>query len=123
MLDDPELAELIGDAELYEALIEEVEMLKELTPEIDMEAVGRGEMTPVFFGSAMTNFGAPTLHSPLSTLHPPPSTHTSTLTFTLTRTSPLTLTLTRRGSLPRCLHAAGLVARRALGRGEGRRGP
>ena len=70
MLDDPELAELIGDAELYEALIEEVEMLKELTPEIDMEAVGRGEMTPVFFGSAMTNFGAPTL--PPSTLHPPP---------------------------------------------------
>jgi len=56
-LDDPELAELIGDAELYDALIEEVEMLKELTPEIDMAAVGRGEMTPVFFGSAMTNFG------------------------------------------------------------------
>ena len=57
MLDDPELEELIDDAELYEALIEEVEMLKELTPEIDMAAVGRGEMTPVFFGSAMTNFG------------------------------------------------------------------
>jgi peptide chain release factor 3 len=57
MLDDPELAALIGDAELYDALIEEVEMLKELTPEIDMQAVGRGEMTPVFFGSAMTNFG------------------------------------------------------------------
>lgn len=57
MLDDPELAELIDDAELYDALIEEVEMLKELTPEIDMAAVGRGEMTPVFFGSAMTNFG------------------------------------------------------------------
>lgn len=56
-LDDPELAELIGDTELYDALIEEVEMLKELTPEIDMAAVGRGEMTPVFFGSAMTNFG------------------------------------------------------------------
>ena len=71
MLDDPELAELIGDAELYEALIEEVEMLKELTPEIDMEAVGRGEMTPVFFGSAMTNFGAPTL--PPSILRLPPS--------------------------------------------------
>ena len=44
-------------------------MLKELTPEIDMEAVGRGEMTPVFFGSAMTNFGAPTLRPPPSTLH------------------------------------------------------
>ena len=56
-LDDPELASLIGDAELYDALLEEVEMLRELTPEIDMAAVGRGEMTPVFFGSAMTNFG------------------------------------------------------------------
>ena len=63
-LDDPELAELIGDAELYDALIEEVEMLKELTPEIDMAAVGRGEMTPVFFGSAMTNFGAPSILRP-----------------------------------------------------------
>jgi peptide subunit release factor RF-3 len=32
-------------------------MIEELTPALDMDAIRRGEMTPVFFGSAMTNFG------------------------------------------------------------------
>merc|ERR1719217_1716160 len=32
-------------------------MLDELMPPLDLDAIYRGEMTPVFFGSAMTNFG------------------------------------------------------------------
>ena len=56
-LDDPSLAEAIGDDELYEALLEEAELLDELAPPLELERVWSGELTPVFFGSAMTNFG------------------------------------------------------------------
>ena len=56
-LHDPTLRDEMGDDELYERLMEEAEMLDELMPPLDMRAVARGEQTPVFFGSAMTNFG------------------------------------------------------------------
>lgn len=54
---DPRIEELIGDDEVYGQFLEELEMLDELGPELDLELVHSGEMTPVFFGSAMTNFG------------------------------------------------------------------
>ena len=56
-LDDPSLEEEIGDSELYEQLMEDAELLDELMEPLDMDRVFRGEQTPVFFGSAMTNFG------------------------------------------------------------------
>lgn len=56
-LDDPELEEKLGDAELYNQLMEDVEVLDELIEPLDMEKVYKGLQTPVFFGSAMTNFG------------------------------------------------------------------
>ncbi len=46
----------VGD-ELYNQLIEEVELLDGASDELDLEKVGRGELSPVFFGSALTNFG------------------------------------------------------------------
>eukprot|EP00271_Cylindrocystis_brebissonii_P011616 TRINITY_DN29492_c0_g1_i1.p1 TRINITY_DN29492_c0_g1~~TRINITY_DN29492_c0_g1_i1.p1 ORF type:complete len:758 (+),score=125.02 TRINITY_DN29492_c0_g1_i1:81-2276(+) len=52
---DPKLKELI-DADLYEQLVEEVEMLDELTPPLDLDRVHRGELTLVYFGSAFNNF-------------------------------------------------------------------
>lgn len=55
-LDDPALEDQIG-TELYAQLLEEVELLDELGSELDLEAIHAGELTPVFFGSAMTNFG------------------------------------------------------------------
>ena len=54
---DPRIEELIGDDDVYSQFLEELEMLDELGPELDLELVHAGEMTPVFFGSAMTNFG------------------------------------------------------------------
>eukprot|EP00897_Mesotaenium_endlicherianum_P005399 jgi/Mesen1/4888/ME000244S04066 len=36
---------------------EEVELLEELTPPLDLEAMHAGELSPVFFGSAANNFG------------------------------------------------------------------
>ncbi|MFG6097656.1 peptide chain release factor 3 [Leptothoe sp. ISB3NOV94-8A] len=54
---DPRIEELIGDDDVYGQFLEELEMLDELGPELDLELVHSGDMTPVFFGSAMTNFG------------------------------------------------------------------
>lgn len=51
------LEELIDDAELFEKLLEDRELLDELIEPLDMERVLDGEQTPLFFGSAMTNFG------------------------------------------------------------------
>jgi peptide chain release factor 3 len=45
------------DPDLYQQFREELEVLEELGPSLDLEAVHAGQMTPVFFGSAMTNFG------------------------------------------------------------------
>ena len=50
------LRELIGD-EAAEKLLEEVELLDGAGAEFDLEAVQKGELTPVCFGSALTNFG------------------------------------------------------------------
>lgn len=55
-LGDPQIEALIGQ-ELYYQFKEELEVLDEVGPELDLDAVHTGQMTPVFFGSAMTNFG------------------------------------------------------------------
>jgi peptide chain release factor 3 len=55
-LDDPRLQDLL-DPDLYESLTENLEILDEIAPDFDLKQIHAGKMTPVFFGSAMTNFG------------------------------------------------------------------
>lgn len=55
-LGDPQIETLL-DQDLYYQFKEELEVIEELGPELDLDAVHAGQMTPVFFGSAMTNFG------------------------------------------------------------------
>jgi peptide chain release factor 3 len=55
-LNDPGLADLIGPYH-YETLCDDVELLDGAGYEFDMEAVRSGKLSPVFFGSALTNFG------------------------------------------------------------------
>lgn len=55
-LGDPRIEELLEE-DLYYQLKEDLEMLAELGPALDLEKVHQGKMTPIFFGSAMTNFG------------------------------------------------------------------
>ena len=55
-IDDPELAAFIGD-EAKSTLEEEIELLDGASAEFDQELVSKGELSPVFFGSALTNFG------------------------------------------------------------------
>ncbi len=54
--DDPGLRGSV-DPGLYEAWRQEIEMLTVAGEQFDRDAVMAGRITPVFFGSAMTNFG------------------------------------------------------------------
>ncbi len=55
-LADAGLDALIG-ADKREKLVEEIELLDGASHEFDMELVRAGQLSPVFFGSALTNFG------------------------------------------------------------------
>ena len=57
MSDLDTIRECINDEELFEKLLEDQELLEELISPLDMERVMNGEQSPLFFGSAMTNFG------------------------------------------------------------------
>ncbi len=50
------LRELIGDG-AADKLFEEIELLDGASAEFDLDLVRKGELTPVCFGSALTNFG------------------------------------------------------------------
>ena len=58
-IDDPALAGAIGDQALSR-LNDEMELLDGAAVPLDMKRVAKGEETPVFFGSALTNFGVET---------------------------------------------------------------
>lgn len=55
-LSDPSLDSLIGE-DLHSTLCDDIELLDGASYEFDIEKVRRGELSPVFFGSALTNFG------------------------------------------------------------------
>lgn len=55
-IDDTSLEDILGN-ELYDQLLEDIEILDSMGNEYDEELVLAGELTPVFFGSAMSNFG------------------------------------------------------------------
>ena len=55
-LQSPELEKLIGDKPANK-LREELELIQEVYPEFDRESYLNGKLQPVFFGSALNNFG------------------------------------------------------------------
>lgn len=54
-LDNPRLDEIVGRQ--ADELREEIELVQGASHELDLDAYRRGELTPVFFGSAINNFG------------------------------------------------------------------
>ncbi len=54
--DEEHLREILGD-EAAQTLLDEVELLDGASAEFDLEEVQKGDLTPVCFGSALTNFG------------------------------------------------------------------
>ncbi len=55
-VEDEKFKEILGEA-LHSKLMEDIELLDIAGDDFDLEKVRRGELTPVFFGSALTNFG------------------------------------------------------------------
>ena len=58
-LDDPRALEILSE-EQKAHLEDEIELLDGASASFDQERVSRGELSPVFFGSALTNFGVET---------------------------------------------------------------
>jgi peptide chain release factor 3 len=54
-IDSPEAAEVLGEE--LEALVDEIELVKGASHEFDLEAYLAGRLTPVYFGTALRNFG------------------------------------------------------------------
>ena len=55
-INDPALNDLIGER-LRLQLSEDIELLEGAGDELDLDKVNRGKLSPVFFGSALNNFG------------------------------------------------------------------
>lgn len=55
-LGDSRIEQLL-EQDLYYQLKEELELIEGVGSQLDLELIHQGKMTPVFFGSAMTNFG------------------------------------------------------------------
>ena len=69
--DDPALAELIG-RDNHAQLAEDIELLDGASEDFDLDAIQSGTLSPVFFGSALTNFGVEPFLKRFLELTPPP---------------------------------------------------
>ena len=72
---DPKVDEILG-ADKHEKLIEDVELLS-AGREFDLAEVQAGRLSPVFFGSALTNFGVEPFLENFLKLTPPPLSRTA----------------------------------------------
>ncbi|MFT8314621.1 MAG: peptide chain release factor 3 [Clostridium sp.] len=70
-VEDDIFRDLLGDA-LHDKLIEDIELLDIAGDEFNIEGLKKGELTPVFFGSALTNFGVKPFLEEFLKLTPPP---------------------------------------------------
>ena len=74
-LNDPEIIQAIGE-ENYKNLKDDIELLDLAGDEFDLKKVDEGELTPMFFGSAMTNFGVRSFLEKFLELAPTPQPRT-----------------------------------------------
>ncbi len=73
---DPQVAALLGGEEKHRQLIDDVELLS-AGRELDVDEVRAGRLSPVFFGSALTNFGVEPFLEEFLRLTPPPLSRTA----------------------------------------------
>ncbi len=71
-IEDEKVREALSD-ELYETVTSEVELLDGLTEPLDIEQVLAGEQMPIYFGSAMNNFGVQNMLESFLEMAPPPT--------------------------------------------------
>ena len=79
-LSDPQLDEIVGD-QFADELREEVEMINGVYDDFDREEYLRGDIAPVYFGSAVNNFGVKELLDSFINLSPSPRGRESDLRF------------------------------------------
>ncbi|MEY3219397.1 MAG: hypothetical protein RIT27_754 [Pseudomonadota bacterium] len=70
-LNNPELIAYLGNYRLDE-LVEEIELVKGASHEFNFEEFLKGNLTPVYFGSAINNFGVKALLDSFTEYAPPP---------------------------------------------------
>ncbi|BDR58856.1 peptide chain release factor 3 [Xylocopilactobacillus apicola] len=68
-------ADQIFKEPIFQEAFNEVELLKEAGNSFDPKKIQSGEQTPVFFGSALTNFGVKTFLDEFVKMAPSPATH------------------------------------------------
>ena len=68
---DPAVAQLLDSEAKHQQLIDDVELLS-AGRELDIDEVKRGQLSPVFFGSALTNFGIEPFLESFLKMTPPP---------------------------------------------------
>ncbi len=76
-IDDGEFRRLLGER-LHDRLCEDIELLDMAGDEFDIGKVKSGQLTPMFFGSAMTNFGVEQFLNEFVSIAPPPAIKEST---------------------------------------------
>jgi len=75
-LTDPALSSLIGE-ENRSTIMDDIELLDAAGDEFDLDAVHSGRLSPVFFGSALTNFGVEPFLENFLKMTPPPTARTA----------------------------------------------
>lgn len=70
-VEDPVFKELLGE-HYYSKLVEDIALLDMAGDNFDLGKVLKGELTPIFFGSAMTNFGVEPFLEEFLKMSPPP---------------------------------------------------
>ncbi len=70
-VDDKKLKEILS-ADQHAKLKEDVEMVRELCPPFDQESYNQGHLSPVYFGSALKDFGVKDLLDGIKDLAPSP---------------------------------------------------
>ncbi|HSQ89167.1 peptide chain release factor 3 [Romboutsia sp.] len=77
-ISDEKFNTLLGD-ELHEQLLNDIELLDIAGDNFDLDQILNGELTPVFFGSALTNFGVEPFLESFLEITPPPKSRKSNL--------------------------------------------
>ena len=70
-VDDPVFKDLLGE-HYHSRLVDEIELLDVAGDNFDLRKVLKGELTPIFFGSAITNFGVEPFLEEFLQMSPPP---------------------------------------------------
>lgn len=75
-LEDPKLAEMIGE-DYQTELLTDIELLDMAGEDFDREKIDEGQLTPLYFGSALTNFGVETFLRSFLEMAPSPASYES----------------------------------------------